>query len=701
MRIKYLYRIMTGAIVSGCLHLHGNAQQENNMNAREQLHIGWASRDITPNGNVNISGQFHFRITDEVKDPLTVTALCTSSSKDCFIFVSCDIVSVPVSLIDEVRAIIGGRNPEIPVNKMVIHATHSHTAPDIRDGAFNYDALSPEVQKGLLRPAENRQRLVNGIVEAVLESWERRKPAMIAWGFGCAVVGRNRRVVYLNDFPEKNQGLPGMTIEKNAKLYGKTNVPDFSHIEGYEDHTVQFLFAFDMNKQITGAIINIATPSQESEFINMISADFWHEVRVLLREKYGKDLFILPQCAAAGDQISRPMLNRRAEERMRSFKDQDSRQIIAQKIGAAFDDALSWASKDIRDKSTLVHSTREIQLSRRMPTEDEYNKNLQWVREYEAMHKITQKEERYLKRCRDVVKRYQEMKRGIDLHQAMELHIIRLGDIAFATNSFELFLDYGIRIQELSPAVQTFIVQLAGKGVESGGSYLPSRRAELGGGYSAAIYCNQVGSKGGQELVEASVAELDKIWESSRDTYQVPPSDGQSSVRLYMKAPGLSDKFTNHGVASLSWDNENLCLNVEVSDPSHFNPHTGSRIWEGDSLKFAIMPEKDDSFFNIVVALTQQGVAAYQYDKKNHLLEHSRFSVIRDEARRITLYEVLIPLKLMGITPASGSRLLFNAVVHNDDPSANRWIEISPGLAGVLDTRLFPDLILSRNPQFD
>ena len=701
MRVKYLRGMVTVTVLSGCLHLQSHAQQENNMNAIKQLHIGWASKDVSPKSKVNISGQFHPRITGDIRDPLTVTALCISNSKDCCIFVSCDTCVIPVSLIDEARAMIGRKNPEIPVNKIIIHATHSHTAPDIREGAFNYDALSPEVQKGLSRPAENRQRLVNGIVEAVLESWERRKPAMIAWGFGCAVVGRNRRVVYLNDFPEKSQGFPGMTMEKNAKLYGKTNVPDFSHIEGYEDHTVNFLFTFDMNKKITGAIINIASPSQESEFTNMISADFWHEVRILLRERYGKDLFILPQCAAAGDQISRPMLNRRAEERMRHFRDLDSRQIIAQKIGAAFDDALSWASKDIRDKATLVHSTREIQLSRRMPTEDEYNKNRQWIREYEAISQLTTKEQRYLARCQNVVNRYEVMRQGIDLHQAMELHVIRLGDIAFATNSFELFLDYGIRIQERSPAIQTFIVQLAGKGHESGGSYLPSARAENGGGYSAAIYCNRVGSKGGQELVEASVAELDKIWESNRDTYQVPHSDCQSSIRLKMKAPGLSDKFLNHGVASLSWDNENLHLNVEVSDPSHFNPHTGSRIWEGDSLKFAIMPEGKDSLFSIVVALTQKGVEAYQYDKNPRLIEHSRFSVQRHEDKRITSYEVLIPLKLININPAAGSRLLFNAVVHNDDPGANRWIEISPGLTGIIDTRLFPELIFSNNQKSD
>jgi len=44
----------------------------------------------------------------------------------------------------------------------------------------------------------------------------------------------------------------------------------------------------------------------------------------------------------------------------------------------------------------------------------------------------------------------------------VEIHVIRLGDMAIATNRFELYLDFGIRIKARSKAVQTFVVQLAG-----------------------------------------------------------------------------------------------------------------------------------------------------------------------------------------------------------------------------------------------
>ena len=93
----------------------------------------------------------------------------------------------------------------------------------------------------------------------------------------------------------------------------------------------------------------------------------------------------------------------------------------------------------------------------------------------------------------------------------MELHVVRIGDVVFATNSFELFLDYGIRIKARSPAVQTFLVQLAG-----GGTYLPTARAVAGKGYGGGVYDNLVGPEGGQSLVEETVKLINELWPEAK-----------------------------------------------------------------------------------------------------------------------------------------------------------------------------------------
>ena len=89
----------------------------------------------------------------------------------------------------------------------------------------------------------------------------------------------------------------------------------------------------------------------------------------------------------------------------------------------------------------------------------------------------------------------------------MELHVIRLGDIVIATNPFELFTDYGIQMKTRSPALQTFVIQLAGPG-----TYLPSARAAQGGGYSAIAESNEVGPEGGHVLVEKTLEQINALW---------------------------------------------------------------------------------------------------------------------------------------------------------------------------------------------
>jgi hypothetical protein len=88
-----------------------------------------------------------------------------------------------------------------------------------------------------------------------------------------------------------------------------------------------------------------------------------------------------------------------------------------------------------------------------------------------------------------------------------EVHVIRLGDIAIASNEFELFTDFGIQIKARSPAIQTFVIQLAGAG-----GYLPTELAVRGGGYSAIPESGFVGPQGGQELVERTVEQIRSFW---------------------------------------------------------------------------------------------------------------------------------------------------------------------------------------------
>jgi hypothetical protein len=92
----------------------------------------------------------------------------------------------------------------------------------------------------------------------------------------------------------------------------------------------------------------------------------------------------------------------------------------------------------------------------------------------------------------------------------IQMHVIRLGDVAIATNPFELFLDYGVQIEARSPAQQTILIQLASP--LDFGYYVPTPRAIPAGGYSAIVEQSLVGPEGGQALVQRTVQTIAELW---------------------------------------------------------------------------------------------------------------------------------------------------------------------------------------------
>ena len=110
--------------------------------------------------------------------------------------------------------------------------------------------------------------------------------------------------------------------------------------------------------------------------------------------------------------------------------------------------------------------------------------------------------------------RYEAQKKADPVYP-VELHTIRLGDVAIATNPFELYVDYGVQIQARSPAEQTILIQLAAP--LDFGYYVPTPRAVEAGGYSAEVTHNLVGPKGAQILVDETVRAIKALWPESKE----------------------------------------------------------------------------------------------------------------------------------------------------------------------------------------
>lgn len=61
------------------------------------------------------------------------------------------------------------------------------------------------------------------------------------------------------------------------------------------------MFTFDIEKNLTGIVVNVPCPSQDGDWFTVMTADYWSNVREKVAEIYGPDVYILPQCAVVGD----------------------------------------------------------------------------------------------------------------------------------------------------------------------------------------------------------------------------------------------------------------------------------------------------------------------------------------------------------------------------------------------------------------
>jgi len=454
--------------------------------------VGAATTSITPDKPVALSGQFHTRISRGVDNPVTATAVAIEAregdrSLDQAIMVSCDLVAIRAGVQERFRQALKERLPDFDPRKAFLNATHTHTAPVLVERWYAADI--PE--KGVMRGPEYVEFLVARLADVAARAWEGRRAGAVSWTYGHAVVGRNRRVAY---------------ADGRARMYGPTNRRDFRSLEGYEDHGVDMLFFWDAERKLKALAICLACPSQEVEGRSTINADFWHDVREMLRAKHGADLCVLAWCGPAGDQSPHVLWYKAAEERMRQLRGLSRTGELARRIVAAVEETLPLARKDIRPAPRFVHRVFEAKVPFRKITERDLAEAKARLATLRKKDKLTPRERAALYRDPLIIERFERQKTDPFYH--FEMHVLRLGDVAIATNPFELYLDYGVRIKARSRAVQTFLVQLAC----DSGLYLPTPRAIRGGHYSTSLHTAPVGPEGGDALVDQTVAAINALW---------------------------------------------------------------------------------------------------------------------------------------------------------------------------------------------
>ena len=500
------------------------------------LKIGWAKREISTKDPVSIPGQMYIRVSEGIHDPLYVTALCVDGGEgqDKVIFLSCDIVTPYPGILQPIRDKLKERRPEIPEEGFILNVTHTHSSITL--------GQTPEKTPDgveIFPGTKSREIFCELAAQAIIEAWDTRSEGGMGYGYGYAVVGHSRRVVYF----EKEKLAKTAAGERNymtpagyAVMYGRTNDPLFSHYEAGADHFMNLMFTFDASDKLTGIVVNVPCPSQLCEQFTMLSADYWTYVRELVAKEFGPDVFVLPQCAAAGDVSPRTLHYGKAQARRMELKhglgytvgsreksDKYNKSIseckdIAERIMEGILDVYSWAKKDIQKDVVVRHRVTQMELERRKISDEEKawcEENLELLKDMEPKAEDMSPEEyrvalsnynSKVRRNKGGIERCEDVKHNPNL--TMQSHTVQIGDIAFATIRFETYIDFMHRLQARSPFIQTFVMQMAGT---EGGNYLATKRGAEAKGYSASMFCNMVSADGGHQWVENQLEILNEM----------------------------------------------------------------------------------------------------------------------------------------------------------------------------------------------
>jgi len=434
------------------------------------MNVGSAFCAINPELGDDLAGQLHRRLCEGIRDDLEANALYLADENLQVLLLSLDVAGLfEAEYMSELRAATAAATG-VPERQIIITSTHTHDAPDTM-------GLLPDSVKNDLY----LQRLVIRLAEVSAQAVAQARPARVGWARGAAHVGFNRRVCW---------------ADGSHSMYGDTQRPDFTGLEGPDDPSHTILFAVDEEGVPLAVIHANCCHATCIESALQASADFPGEARRLIRDALRPDLPVLYLQGASGDTSPWNELGpvRRWDREARL------REVGALLAGETL--RLMRLTEPVADP-VFRHTCEDLVVDIRLPSAEE-------LAEAEAI--AAQGAEGagrgpWILAEAGVLRLQREF--AADPRETLPLHALRVGDLAILTNPCELYCQFGLDIKRRSPAAMTIVAQLA----DGFSGYCPTIPALMGGGYSgAAIHWARLEPYAGYKIVEASSRLVHSLW---------------------------------------------------------------------------------------------------------------------------------------------------------------------------------------------
>jgi hypothetical protein len=177
------------------------------------------------------------------------------------------------------------------------------------------------------------------------------------------------------------------------------------------------------------------------------------------------------------------------------------------------------------------------------------------------------------------------------------------------------------------------------------------------------------------------------------------------------KWSGPDDLSAKIGVA---YDEKRLYLAVDVTDDQHVQPETGSEVWKGDGIQFAVdfdptrrlPPAAPHQVAEIGLALGAKGPEVFRWTPfgpegaQGPITDKVSFAAVRTGTH--TVYEAAIPWETLLAPPdwrppATGGTVVGFALVVNDNDGSGRkgWLQLFGGIGYGKDPTKYGLLILA------
>lgn len=484
----------------------------------QKINIGWSQTDITPERPVYLIGQLYSRISSYVHDRITATCLVLENGNEQITMVSCDMPSVPTMHIEKILERINVEG--LDKTRVVFNVIHTHnssmfsrnTTLEVYFKSVLGD-LCPDMEEpeNILKDGELAEFYIERMVALIEDAWSNRAPGAVSTASDYAAIAFNRRPQFL------------VNGKRVSKMYGTCSEANFLGYEGGSDHSADMLYTWDLCGNLTGAAVCIPCPSQVYELHNFISADYWGEARNCIREKLG-NIYILPLCGAAGDQnpLDLVRISKDNVEELKVWNAQETavfRNIdmlqeckdIGERICEAVVRGYRKAKNYAESRPVFKTNVFEMDVPLRTVSKEDTEAAKARINALKAQYAPGEKmSEGEMIRCfEDIgyINRWELQQHTTRF--TFPVFVFRIGKAVFATNPFELYVDFSLRMKARCKSKQAFIIQLSSN---AKGGYLPTQTAVNGGGYGSKPVSTMVGPEGGDELVEKTLTAMDSLF---------------------------------------------------------------------------------------------------------------------------------------------------------------------------------------------